>query len=560
MNQNNNTEPKSSHIKSSKSTARLRNKLSYFLSLFALSLLFFYFGYTLVVFNTILDNLTEVFGWSDSEKTLQSTIHSVMITSGNLIGCLIGPSLSYKTGRYRFILATILISAVGIILTAIKSNPVIIVGRFISNLGSGVFQSVAPIIAIEMSPLETHTISSAFVPYQISIGVFTSFLVGLGLPVSPSLPNEYWRFVSLFPLIPCFIVVIIFVFIIKGDSGKFIYMKYKDEVRAKNALERVYKLEEIDGELQTIKKEASVVSSPTSLIQLWKDYRKQIGLGFAISFAQIGAGITYLALYSNTLIDKMEVQGGASDDEASKTVQLFALLCGILELIGDSGSLLWLGRFRRKLIFVVVYGLSYSFLACNWILGFAGVYTAQKYFIILSYFACGAGVAQFLYIYAPAIMSDSALGLVNGGFWAMSLIDSIIFPILLDSGLGINGTLAIYWSIGMIAIVYFMVAALEIKGLSQTQIFNYFNKSAQQNQVKPVELQTINIGGSVVRTEPVERIVTDSESPKMLESLPSNETLVHVKTEPSSTDKDSKVSEGIKSSGNNASPQDESAE
>ena len=542
------TEPSKEVSKMAKMTARLRSKWSYFLSLFGLSLGFFFYGYTLVGFNTIVEQLTEVFEWSESDKTLYSTIHSCMITGGNLVGSLAGPSISYRAGRHRFIIATVLVSALGVILTGIKNMPVIIIGRFIANLGSGVFQAVAPVIAFEMSPLEAHTFSSAFIPYQISVGVFISFLIG-ELPSSGSHLGEYWRFASLFPLIPCFIMILILVFVIKGDSGKFIYVKYKDEARAKKALERVYKPEEVEGELEAIKEEAKTVIPSESISQLFRRYKKQIGLGFAINFAQIGAGLTYIALYSNIMIDKIETKAGATRHDVETTIQLFAILCGVLELGGDSLSMLWLGKLKRKNVFLVIFGVSYSILGANWILGFANVLTAQKYLIIFSYFTFGSGVTQYLYIYAPAVLSDSAFGFVTGGFWAMSLVDSIIFPILIDSGLGINGTLVIYWVIGVIAVVYFMMAALEVKGLSSTQIFNHFNKGSLK-KITPVKSPQ----GKALQTESAEKMVGDLEMRKILGTYPSNDGLVHVKTEPYSTEKDCKSSEGTGASDGTTSP------
>lgn len=528
-----------------KPTARLRNKYSFFLSMLACALLFLFYGITVVSFNTIFNNLSEVFGWSESEKMLYNTVNSTMITLANLIGCLGGPSLSYRTGRYKLIITTIPIASIGLILTAIKNTPVMIIGRFIANLGSGIFQGVAPILNYEMSPLETQGISSAFVPYFLPFGIFVGFLIGLGLPAAGSPPGEYWRFVSLFPLIPGLISLIILIFNVKGESGKFIYMKYKDEERARKALERVYKKEAVDGELLAIKADASVVSSSLPIRQLLRQYRKQISVGFAINLAGIGVGILHFSLFSNTLIDKMESLGGATIAESTKTAQFFTVLCGVLELVGNTGSLLWLARFRRKRLFFVIQGLALLLLTAIWVLGFAGVYTAQKYFLMLSFFTYGAGLAQFLYLYTPATMIDSAFGIVVGGFWALSLIDTSVFPILINSRLGVNGTLVIYWGIGVIASIYFLIFAPEIKGKTQAEIFNYFNKSPQPQTATPF---STNTGIALTRNKTGEQFLEVSKTHKPVESLPTKDTLIQMKEESntSNQESDQNIQEGVK--------------
>ena len=457
---------------------RVKSRFSYFLTIFALALTFLYYGYCLVAFGMIADNVSALFGWTDNEKFVYSTIISSMICGGQALGSLVAPFLSHRLGKHKLTLITIFVAYVGLALTAVTNIAAMIAGRLIANLATGVFIAIVPIIGHEISPKEYDSFSSAFISNMCSIGVSVGFLLGFGLPEPSPTQNSYWRFTALFGVIPLTIAGLILIFHTKGDSGKSIYNKYKDEAKAQIALARIYREEEVEKELEAIKEESKIVKTKIPFKQLCKSQGKQIALGYSMIISQICSGLNFAGIYFFLILQKSELAAGATAEAARQTTILFSTLAGIGEIISTLGSFYWLKQFKRRPLYVVIFGLGYLALGLQWVFGFTGLYHGIKYCMIGCFFFFGAGIGPFSFIYLPSIMGDSAFGLITGSFSAMRLLDVIIFPLMVHSVLGVRGTILIFWSIGMVTNTYFVAKSVEIKGVSEADIFKHFNRSS----------------------------------------------------------------------------------
>lgn len=467
-----------------KSTTRLKNKWSYFLTILGLSISFLYYGYQLVAFGVVLNTLTTVMNWSDSQKNFYLILISCMVSGGNFIGSVLSPPLSHWIGRFKTILLMVILAYIGSILSAIATVPTLIIGRLLANIPAGVFITIAPVIGREISPKELHWFSSAFIPYFAGFGIFIGFIIARGGPNMSQADNQYWRFLNLFGIIPATITGLILIFNTRGDSGKFLYNRYEDEEGARKALARVYKKEEVERELEDIKKDSHAQEEKFSVSNLYRNYRKQIYLGLALGLSQVCAGLNYSGIYAYMMIERTERDAGAEKSSIKDTALLFTSFYGIAQVVGNTGSFFWLGKCRKKWLFAIIFGLSYLALGLNWLFGFVGLYTAQKYCLILTFFCSGAGIGQFNFLYSPNIMTGTAFSVVIGGFSFMRVIDTIVFPIIAGSAVKVRGTLLIYWAIGMVTSAYFLLKSVEIKGASKEDIYKHFNINAEETRVE----------------------------------------------------------------------------
>lgn len=461
-------------------TCRLRSKFSYALTMLGLAMTFFYNGYCSVAYGTISDNVTALLEWSDSQETLYSTIISAMIASGQILGSIIASPLSHRLGRQNLVIVMIVVAYLGLALTAIEHLVPMIIGRLISNLSAGVFLSISPIIAKELSPKEYDPLPNTLLVSFIYIGNLFGFVLGFGLPNPEPEQNGYWRFASVAGSMPLAIGGLILLLHTKSDSGKFIYSRYHNEEKARAALARIYKKEEVEKELETIKEENKLVKPKISFKQLCRTHGKQIALGYAISLSQMCSGISFTGIYCNMILQRAETDGGATDDDARNTATLFSTIAGIAQLVGCIGSFYWMKACRRKPLYLVLFGLGYIVMGLYWIFGFSGLFSMQKYCVVGYYLIIGAGLAAFGFTYLPAITIDSAFGIVMAGYSTLRLIDVIIFPLIAKSALGIQGTILIYWIIGMLANAYFMIFSVETKGVSEADIYHHFNCKASE--------------------------------------------------------------------------------
>jgi len=99
---------------------------------------------------------------------------------GASIGALFSGKLAYL-GRWRCIMVANVILVVGSLISFIESWPILLAGRFIYGLSSGVFSVYCPKYISEVSPLEINGPAGALTQLAITFGLMLSLLVGLGI-------------------------------------------------------------------------------------------------------------------------------------------------------------------------------------------------------------------------------------------------------------------------------------------------------------------------------------------------------------------------------------------
>ncbi len=133
--------------------------------------------------------------------------------------------------------ANILVSIVGILNLISKyfeSYETLIVGRFIAGIYSGLFIGILPIYLMEVSARNLKGIAGSFIGISMSIGLFTSSL--LGIPEIFGTKN-LWPLVTGFVFIPgIFNISLIWA----SESPKWLYINCDDKLGAERSIKNPF--------------------------------------------------------------------------------------------------------------------------------------------------------------------------------------------------------------------------------------------------------------------------------------------------------------------------------
>ncbi|KAK4392881.1 Inositol transporter 4 [Sesamum angolense] len=275
------------------------------------------FGYDTGVISGALLYIKEDFPSVEKKTWMQETIVS-MAVAGAIIGAAIGGWMNDRFGRKISIMVADVLFFIGAIVMAAAPAPwMIILGRIFVGLGVGMASMTAPLYISEASP---HRIRGALVStngFLITGGQFLSYLINLAF-----------------------------------THGK--------EEEAKSILEKIYRPEEVEDELQSlrasIEEEKEQVAEGGFFGQLknaWKNdvVRRALYAGITVQVAQQFVGINTVMYYSPTII---QFAGFASN----KTAMTLSLITSGLNAIGSIVSMCFVDRYgRRRLMIISMIGI-----------------------------------------------------------------------------------------------------------------------------------------------------------------------------------------------------------
>ena len=114
---------------------------------------FFFMGYNLAVFNTMIRAMTIIFEWSEENKSTLISICSAIVPIGALFGGVGTGFLATKIGRKRSIIIIDIVGMIGAGIACIGNTESFLIGRFIMGLAVGGFSTVIPVYIEEFVPL-----------------------------------------------------------------------------------------------------------------------------------------------------------------------------------------------------------------------------------------------------------------------------------------------------------------------------------------------------------------------------------------------------------------------
>lgn len=429
----------------------------------------FYVGYNLGVFDTMQANLTVIFEWNDDNSDIYISIISSSVLFGGVFGSLTsGPILRIHGRRTSFFIYN-LISVVGLILSTILNEYIIILGRILVGISAGAYSSLIAIYVNEYVPYEISGACGVSIEMTYALGICISYVIGFGLPKPEDQTHDncWWRVMFLFPI--CFVITnqLMLMFYFNCDTPKYLVLKNKKEI-AFNVLKEIYIHEaDIKYLIQNIEAlEESNSGGSVSFRQLLSlPYRKRFFIGVISCWGQQSNGIDTLIFYSNKIFYK---------NINSYWATVLTNILGFALFFSNILTIFVIERFGRRFILILGNLISLICLISICTLYYFDLFLPIVILFIIFVFVTGLTVAPVSYVYSSDILPESGMGLAVMFNYITTIIVIQTFPFLIKSSLNITGSLAIFAFTNFFMLLIVTYFFKETKGKSPKEIENLF--------------------------------------------------------------------------------------
>ncbi|XP_061731631.1 solute carrier family 2, facilitated glucose transporter member 9 [Nerophis ophidion] len=205
-------------------------------------------------------------------STLLWSITVSIFSIGGLCGALAVSWLIKILGRKGTLMVNNVFAVLAALLLSLgelaRSFEMLIIGRFIIGVDSGIALSVLPMYLGEISPVYIRGFIGQFNAILICLGVFTGQLLGL-----PELLGQEsrWNYLFSFLALPALLQLCVLPFL--PESPRFLLMERRDEAGAQRAFQRFLGKEDVSMELEEVHAEARAQESlhTVSPLQLLKN-------------------------------------------------------------------------------------------------------------------------------------------------------------------------------------------------------------------------------------------------------------------------------------------------
>uniref|UniRef100_A0A803JAY5 Solute carrier family 2, facilitated glucose transporter member 4 n=1 Tax=Xenopus tropicalis TaxID=8364 RepID=A0A803JAY5_XENTR len=188
-----------------------------------------------------------------------------------------------------------------------QSYEMMIVGRFLIGVYSGLASGLVPMYVGEISP--THLRGAMGTLHQLSlvIGILVAQVLGLELFLGT---NTRWPALFWVTLIPAALQCLMLPFC--PESPRFLYIVCEQEAQAKKSLRRLTGLPDVTDDLSDMKEEKRQMDSEpkVSILQIFRsrNYRQPILVAIVLQLSQQLSGINAIFYYSTDIFSKAGVE------------------------------------------------------------------------------------------------------------------------------------------------------------------------------------------------------------------------------------------------------------
>jgi len=333
----------------------------------------------------------------------------------NIVGPFLATPFLTRLGRFKTLLAINLLSTIGLILTAVSSYGVLLLGRALIGLAMGMSFKTVPLYIFETSPVHLKWKYGSMTGITLGVGIFIAYVIAIGGLNIDNLANPTgWRFVALFPIIVNILQLALMWFVLIESPTFYVFGKHDDE-SARRSLRAIYGTEDVERHLHDIHREKELLGSETSYTNWFKRFWRLQLLGLIIAMTQQASGISTILNWSNTIF----ILGGLTESEA----RTWTLCLGICYLVGAL-SVLHVGkRHTARQLF-----LEGNLIVCALLLatGFClqwNAYLAARIFMLAFVLVYGATMGTVLYMLLPDLLPPIGIGV------AISLNATVFFLI-----------------------------------------------------------------------------------------------------------------------------------
>jgi sugar porter (SP) family MFS transporter len=351
----------------------------------------FLFGYDTGVISAALLYLKVDFHLS---QELQQIVVALLLL-GAVAGVLCGGPIVDRVGRRRTLLAAAALFVAGALTSALAPAVWVLIGaRFFLGLAIGVSSLVVPTYIAEISPKRVRGRLVSLQQLMITVGIFTSYLVGFAFAAS-----HQWRWMLGIAAVPAVIMLVGLLGL--AESPRWLLLRGREE-EARDVMLRTVTSQEADEEIEQIKSLAAEESRFSFRDLLGPQLRPAIMIGVAVAATTQLVGVNAVIYYTPTIL----TEAGFGNSAAI----LSSVGIGLVNMVVTFIALMLVDRVGRRPLLLVG-----SAIVLAALLFVGGLYLAPARHGLV-----GALLVAGLCVYIAAFASSLGLGI-----W---LINSEIFP------------------------------------------------------------------------------------------------------------------------------------
>ncbi len=422
----------------------------------------FLFGFDTAVINGALPFFSEYFGLD--KKMIGWAVSSA------LLGCMIGALFAGKPGDYFGRRASLKLSAILFLISAIgtglaNSITTFVIYRLIGGVAVGAASVLSPIYISEISPPANRGKLAVTFQLAIVIGILIAFFSNY-LLIATGKDNWRWMFIS--EAIPALAFFILLFFV--SESPRWL-VKTGNIKKARVVLESMNTGFEAEKTLNEIR--SSIHNEVVEKLSVYfrKPYLKQVLVGITVAMFNQFTGINIIMYYAT---DIFRAAGFSTNSSIGQTVMLggsnliFTLIAmQVIDKFGRKNMLL-LGALGMPVFLTLfslafIYGNTSGFILVVLLIGFTASFA----------FSQGAVIWVLLSEMFPNSIRARAMGISSFSMWFFNGLTTFLFPVivgLFGNVKGIGNVFTFYSMMTFLSFFFFRKYLIETKGKSLEEL------------------------------------------------------------------------------------------
>jgi SP family sugar:H+ symporter-like MFS transporter len=432
------------------------------------------FGYDSGAVNGTQGGLVAEFGLSPS--ALGFTVGSLLI--GCAVGAFFAGRLADVLGRRMVMILAAVLFVVGALVQGLTGDHTIfVIARFSGGMAVGAASVLSPLYISEMAPANIRGRLTTVQQVMIITGLTAAFVVNyfLAQTAGDSLGElggrPAWRWMYLAQSVPAVVFLVALFFI--PESPRYLVSRGRD-AEASKVLTSLFGPEEADRKIGEIRASFAKDHRPSlsDVVAAGTVFRPIVWAGIMLATFQQFVGINIIFYYGETLWKL----AGVSEAVALER----NIISGVVSIAAVFAALLVIDKVGRKpLLLIGSVGMAITLGAMTWAFGNGGLdaqgnlmldantgmiaLVAANLYVIFFNFSWGPVMWVMLGEMFPNQMRGSALAVAGLAQWGANYAVVQSFP-MMQSGLGLSGTYAVYTVSAVISIFLVKSFIKETKG------------------------------------------------------------------------------------------------
>lgn len=427
----------------------------------------FLFGYDEGIIAGSLELVIQHFHLSTTDVGVMTSALPFGALFGSIvIGMFMASQSAKRFGRRTLLAFAGTLFFIGALGTGVADSiTILILSRLILGFAIGIASVMAPLYLAETASIETRGAIVAIYQLAMTVGIVCSYSVNYLF-----IESQAWRAMFASSILPALFLMIGMLFM--PESPRWLCSIGRQDLAAQ-VLKKLRKHQTIDQELQDIITTLSNEPAKTNWLLLFKKPLVPVlMLGMMLFCLQQLSGINVIIYFAPEIFKNLGLNSSAGQILATIGIGLVNLLVTIIAILCvDKVG-------RRKLLLAGFIGASISLLALSFfsLCQVAWLPSVSVICLMVYIFSFAISIGPIPHITMSEIFPlharGAGMGLSAMSNWAFNTLVIFSFP-LLQHGLGIEYTFALYGIICFLGSIYTYFFMPETKNLSLEQIENY---------------------------------------------------------------------------------------